>query len=155
MGIRSDHYGVVEIGRAQSFVPGAIKGKIHQPVVHEIDRLTADRQHSLRVSQLRGIRDDRLNTMSHKESLRQQELRVKILFFRSVIDDGNPAERADLPLQPEFMLEHREHGRLEVGAADFPQRGFDLCTAGPLGIRQQGVQKRATRIRIDLDQLGS
>lgn len=117
--------------------------------------MTVGRQPALLESELSGIHYCRLDAVLRKEALSQQELREKILIFRPIIDDSNPAQRADLALQPEFIPKHGEHRRLEIGVAGFPQRGFDLGTAGSLSIRQQSIQKGAARVRIDLDQPGS
>ena len=144
----------IKVGDAQLFVCGLIQHEVGKPVVDQVNRIVPVPQHTVMQTQCRRIGDHRLDAMPAEQLLEQDELGVEILILRVVVDDGDAPQRLAAARQPPFREKH-------VGEALVERAGRDRCggharnrrAARPLRARQHGIEKRATGVGVDLDQL--
>ena len=136
---RQDHSAGL-IGVAQCCVAWFGKVEVHQPVVDQINRLTI--QH-------------RPDLTGDQHLLGQFNFRAQILILRRVIDNRDPAQRRRTTLPLPFGPEHRDHRSLEPGNKAVTCEMHPSDTAQGLRLCQQGIQKRAARIGVHLDQFWS
>lgn len=83
---------------------------------------------------------------------RQHELRIEILFPRTVVDYGNPTWGTGSPLTHPFVLEHSKRHILKGVRL---QRHVHFGTASALRPCKKGVEERPPGVGIDLDQSGA
>jgi hypothetical protein len=148
--VRSQHYGLRQVGGAQGRAGRCLEREIGEPVVDQIDRRVAVPQAVVAPGEGLRAGDHRVQAMALEQFAKQQELRIYVLLLGAFIHDRNRARRPSASRQcPFFVAEHVDQALPGLRfIRDGREQRFDLRAAGALRARQYGVEYGAAGVGI-------
>src|SRR5687768_10293864 len=114
--------------------------KVRQPVVHEVDAPLRIAKLPLAERELLRRENRGLYAEAAEQPLEEQELGIKELRLRRIVEDRNARRNAVAAGEPPFLHEHLDYGALEALARNrAAHEPGDILAAGPLRTAQQAV----------------
>jgi hypothetical protein len=146
MRIGRHHDVTANVGISQGGVPRLIEREVDQTIVDEIDRSTVHAQPAADESKLTGIGDHRLHAVLLHQGLGKLELRIEMLLFGRIVDDGDEGS-------PDPVAARLSSVDMVVTPSANVAAGFGSdprllrSTAGALRASQRGVKESAAGVR--------
>ena len=110
-------------------------------------------QHAFTQAELGRVGDDRLQAVALKQLLEQQKFRVQVLLLGFFVNDSDAAQGPLMTAKQPFIVEHRQDAGLQQIGHD--RRWHQILrdqAACALRLCQHGIEHRAARVGVDLDE---